>query len=211
MIKVVPKPMSEAFRTKYEAQVRAPGLRWLAENPLPEAKSGEPAPKPKRPPSLWLKVRDELADAFHERCAYTAMWLSHPGEVDHFISADEDRNQLYDWDNFRYCAGWLNSSKKNIRSTQILDPLAIEDDWFELMLPSLELRVTERCPVHLRERADFMLDRLKLRNGPEVRRFRQAMLQLYEREGQSVLPHLDEWAPLLARAIRKQLAAPPAQ
>ena len=211
MIKVVPKPMSEDLRAKYEAKVRGPGSRWLAQNPLLPPKPDEPPPKPKRPPSYWLEVRDDLADAFHERCAYTAMWLSHPGEVDHFISIDEDRTKLYEWENFRYCAGWLNSSKKNIRSTQILDPVAVEDDWFELMLPSLELRVTERCPEDLRERAEFMLDRLKLRNGPEVRRFRLAMLKLYERDGPSVLPHIDEWAPLLARAIRKQMAESPAQ
>lgn len=211
MIKVIPKPMSEELRVKYEAHVRGPGSRWLAENPFSEAKPGEPAPKPKRPPSLWLKVRDELADAFYHRCAYTAARLSAPGEVDHFVSADEDRNKLYEWDNFRYCAGWLNSSKRNIRSTEILDPLAIEDDWFEIVLPSLELRVTEKCPEHLRKRAEFMLDRLKLRNGHEVRRFREEMYNLYEREGPQVLPILDEWVPMIARAIRKQIAEPPAQ
>jgi hypothetical protein len=211
MIKIVPKPMSEELRAKYEARVRGPGSRWLTQNPPVLPKPGEPPPKPKRPPSYWLEVRDELADAFHERCAYTAMWLSHPGEVDHFVSIDEDRAKLYEWENFRYCAGWLNSSKKNIRSTQILDPLAIEDDWFELMLPSLELRVTERCPEDLRDRAEFMLDRLKLRNGLQVRRFRQAMLTLYERNGPKVLADLDELAPLLARAIRKQMAESPTQ
>jgi hypothetical protein len=211
MIKVVPKPMSEELRAKYEAEVQGPGARWLAQNPPVPLKPGEPSPKPKRPPSYWLKVRHELADAFHKRCAYTAMWVADQGEVDHFVSIDEDRSKLYEWENFRYCAGWFNSSKKNIRSTQILDPLAIEDDWFELMLPSLELRVTERCPEHLRKRAEFMLDRLKLRNGQAVRRLREEMYNLYEREGPQVLVYLDEWAPLLARAIRKQMAESPAQ
>jgi hypothetical protein len=79
------------------------------------------------------------------------------------------------------------------------------------MLPSLELRVTERCPEDLRDRAEFMLDRLKLRNGLQVRRFRQAMLTLYERNGPKVLADLDELAPLLARAIRKQMAESPTQ
>jgi hypothetical protein len=211
MIRVVPKPMSDELRAKYEAKVRVPGLRWLAQNPSAESKPGEPPPKTKRPPSYWREVRHELADAFHNRCAYTAMSLFSTAQVDHFVSADEDRSKLYEWENFRYCAGWLNSSKKNIRSTQILDPLAIEDGWFELMLPSLELRVTDRCPEHLRERAEFMLDRLKLRNGPDVRRSRQAWFKLYERDGPKVLPDLDEWAPLLARAIRKQMAESPAQ
>ena len=117
---------------KFEAKVRAPGLRWLAENPAPEPRPGEPALRQKRLPSYWLEVRDDLADAFYERCAYTAMWLSHPGEVDHFVSIEEDRSKAYEWQNLRYCAGWFNSSKQGIPSKNILDPLEVEDDWFEL-------------------------------------------------------------------------------
>jgi hypothetical protein len=204
MIRVVPKPMSEEQRAKFEAKVRIPGARWLTENPLPEASPGEPSPPKKRLPSFWLEVRDDLADAFHERCAYTAMWLSHPGEVDHFVSIDEDRSRAFEWENLRYCAGWVNSSKKNVLSTEILDPLNIEDDWFELLLPSLELRVTERCPEHLRERATHTLERLRL-NDSRARRYRQAFYELYKKNGADVLNTLDEWAPLIARAIRKQL------
>lgn len=211
MIKVVPKPMSEDLRAKYRSKVLEPGTRWLAENPPPEPKPGETAAKSKRPPSYWREVQDDLADAFHDRCAYTAMWLSHPGEVDHFVSIDEDRSKLYEWENFRYCAGWFNSTKQHVRSTQILDPIAIEDDWFEIILPSLELRMTERCPGHLRERATFMLDRLQLGKGQKVIRYRRQFYARYLRDGPRALADLDELAPLLARAIRKQMAETPAQ
>jgi hypothetical protein len=197
VIKVDPKPMSDELRAKFEAKVRIPGERWLAENTPGEKK---------RLPGYWLEVRDELADAFHERCAYTAMWLSHPGQVDHFVSVDEDRSKAYDWNNLRYCAGWLNSCKQGLRSTQIIDPLAVEDGWFEITLPDLQLRVTEQCPEHLRARAELMLDRLKLRNGAQVIRFRRQFYAQYKPEDPSTLARLDAWAPLIARAIRKQMA-----
>jgi hypothetical protein len=158
MIRVDRKPLIDEARARYETSVLGPGRRWLEAHSLTQAEPGEPAPKQERPPDYWCRIREELADAFHDRCAYTAMWLSHPGTVDHFVSIDEDRSRAYDWDNFRYCAGWINSSKQALRSSQLLDPLEIEDDWFEIILPSLELRVTDRCPEHLRERAELMLD-----------------------------------------------------
>lgn len=207
MIRVIRKPMTDETRARYEARVLGPGRRWLEANPPAATNAGEPSPKQKRLPTYWCEIRDDLAHAFHERCAYTAMWLSHPGEIDHFVPIDEDRSQAYDWDNFRYCSGAINSSKQGLRSSQLLDPLEVEDDWFEILLPSLELRVTDRCPEHLRARAEYMLDRLHLRNGRQVIRYRQQFYAQYRPDDPSTLARLDEWAPLLARAIRKQQQA----
>lgn len=206
MIRVVRKPMTEEIRARYETKVLQPGRRWLETNPPVQPQPGEPSTKERRLPAYWCEIRFELAAAFRERCAYTAMWLSEPGDVDHFISIAEDRSKAYDWDNFRYCTGSINSSKQALRSSQLLDPLEVEDDWFELMLPSLELRVTDRCPAHLRPRAEFMLDRLHLRNGEQIIRYRQQFYEIYRPEDPTTLDLLDRWAPLLARAIRKQEA-----
>ncbi|WP_437676237.1 hypothetical protein [Sorangium sp. So ce131] len=206
MIRVDRKPLTEEARGRYEARVLGPGLKWLEAHPPRQAEAGEARPKQARPPDYWREIREDLADAFHERCAYTAMWLSHPGQVDHFVSIDEERSRAYDWDNFRYCAGSINSSKQGIRSSQILDPLEIDDDWFEIILPSLELRVTDRCPEHLRKRAEFMLERLQLGRGHQVIRYRRQFYREYRPEDPSTLERLDRWAPLIARAIRKQQA-----
>ena len=206
MIRVDRKPLPDEARRKYEVKVLGPGLAWLDAHPAPRASTPEAPRNQERPPDYWREIREELADAFHERCAYTAMWLSYPGQVDHFVSIDEDRARAYEWDNFRYCAGWLNSSKQGIRSSRILDPLEIEDDWFEISLPSLELGVTDRCPEPLRERAEFMLDRLHLRKGPQVIRYRRQFYQQYRPGEPRTLELLDQWAPLIARAIRKQEA-----
>ena len=46
-------------------------------------------------------------------CAYSAMYES-VGTVDHFVSFHEDRSKAYEWGNYRYSAGWVNSSKQNV-------------------------------------------------------------------------------------------------
>lgn len=178
----------------FDAEVRQPGQAWLAR--CPEAGS--------RPPPHWNRVRIQLCDAFSGLCAYSAMQLpSHGGHVDHFVSAGEDRNRLYDWTNYRFAAGSINSSKKDLRSSQLLDPFDVEDDWFELLLPSLELRVTAACPEPYRERARFMLKRLGLGDGRQVLHTRHSWMEQFK--AGLPLPSLERNAPLLARAVEKRL------
>jgi hypothetical protein len=174
----------------FNERVFRPGTAWLAANP-----SG-------RPPSLWLGVKGQVISAFDHRCAYSAMWLSPDGEIDHFVSIDEDRRRAYRWRNYRYVAPWLNRSKQHIRASDLLDPFDVEDDWFALELPSLELGVTFTCPVAVRPRADVMLDRLHLRNGETVMRSRRAFYEHYLAE-EVKIGFLDGRAPLIARAIRR--------
>ncbi len=91
---------------------REQGSKWLAKNA-----SG-------RPPDKWSTFRSHLADGFHDLCGYSAMYEPN-GTIDHFVSCDEDRTRAYDWSNYRYIAGWLNSSKKNLPSTDVLDPFEV--------------------------------------------------------------------------------------
>jgi hypothetical protein len=210
VIKIHLEPMSDELRMRYEENVRIPGQRWLEAHPVVEPKAGEPAPKKQRPPSYWREIQPDLARAFHRRCAYTAMWINYDGEVDHAVSVEEDRTKAYDWDNFRYCVGWFNSKKQDARSHQLLDPLLVEDDWFEVSVPDLQLRMTEKCPEHLRSQAEFMLEDLELRNGEKVMLNRETYWNLYEEEGEAALRFIEREAPLVARAIRKDLAQRPA-
>jgi len=124
--------------------------------------------------ATWNKYRSQLTEAFRDLCAYSAQRLNQPGEVDHFVSIDEDRS-------YRLAAGWINSSKQSLRSVDIIDPFEVEDDWFELILPSLQLRVTELCPAELRDRANYTLTRLHLRDDERVIRYRRYWLTAYER------------------------------
>ncbi|NRD62219.1 hypothetical protein HRD49_10720 [Corallococcus exiguus] len=172
--------------------MRAPGRRWLRGNPTALS----------RPPAYWRRCNAQLAAAFFERCAYTAMYLGAPGTVDHFISIDEDRRLAYEWTNFRYSAGWLNSRKQALVSERLMDPFEIEDGWFVLLLPSLQLQVTERCPPQLRERAAKTLRLLGLDHDERVVRYRRQWLEEYERR-RVTLDYLEDKAPLVARAVRE--------
>lgn len=182
----------------FDAQVRQPGRAWLDKNPH------------KNPPhAFWARVRGELAEVFHHRCAYLAIEIFN-GQVDHFVSCNEDRHLAYEWTNYRYCDPGINSRKNSTRADELLDPCTIEDDWFELILPSLQVRVTELCPPELRERANHTLIRLGLRDGEAIIRMRSAWVAHFDELGSDrakFLALLDRQDPMLARALRKRDAA----
>ena len=64
--------------------------------------------------------------------------------------------------------------------------------------------MTENCPPHYRERAQTMLVRLKLGKGEDVVEYRLEWYRMYL-EGELTIDGLERKAPLIARAVRKQL------
>lgn len=75
--------------------------------------------------------------------------------------------------------------------------------WFDLLLPSLQLIVSDRIPPAERARAENTLVRLHLRDDERVIRQRSEWYRMYK-EGEINLDGLRKKAPLLARAIEKQ-------
>ncbi|MFO0757500.1 MAG: hypothetical protein U0359_13470 [Byssovorax sp.] len=127
------------------------------------------------------------------------------GTVDHFVSIDEDRDRAYDWTNYRFSSGWINSSKKSLSSTQIVDPFDVENGWFEVQLPSLQLVLTDRVPAAFRGRAALMLERLHLGQDERIVRQRREWYRMYQ-AGELTFEGLVKKAPLIATAIKKQEA-----
>lgn len=125
------------------------------------------------------------------------------GTVDHFVSWHEDPNLAYEWSNYRYASGWINSSKQNLTSAQLLDPFDVGEDWFEILLPSLQLVATKTIPTKYRKRAQTMLTRLGLRDDERILRQRREWYRLYQ-EKKLTLDGLRELAPLIATAVEKQ-------
>ena len=178
----VPKPAD------FDRRARVPGNQWLADHP-----------DSTRPKDFWSPFKGMLADGFRNLCAYTAMHEP-VGTVDHFVSFNQDRSKAYEWENYRYCAAWINSSKGNVPAGDLLDPHEIEDGWFELLLPSLQLRVSDAVPEEFRERAEYVLIRLHLRNDERVMRQRRVWYQMYQ-DGELTQDLLERMAPLIAAAI----------
>ena len=175
----------------FDDQVRKRGKAWLAEHP-----------QAKRPLDLWSGVKPQLADAFRQLCAYSAMYEP-VGTVDHFVSVKADKSLAYEWSNYRFCSGWLNSSKQD---AAVLDPFEVKDGWFEILLPSLQLVATHAVPQELRAMAEFTLERLRLRDDERVIRQRREWYRMYE-TGELSLDGLGLKAPLIARAVERQRQA----
>jgi hypothetical protein len=178
----------------FNAKARQPGRRWLEQHP----------DATKRPKDYWSAFKGPLAVGFGHLCAYSAMYEP-VGTVDHFVSCHEDRAQAYEWSNYRYASGWINSSKQNLKADQIFDPFEVEDGWFEIILPSLQLVVSDAIPDEHRARAEFVLDRLHLRDDERVLRQRREWYRMYQ-DSELTLEGLRRKAPLIARAIDRQEA-----
>lgn len=188
MIRFEAGPKPQGFSEHVEQR----GADWLVKHPKG------------RPPAYWSDFRPQLADAFQSLCAYSAMFEP-VGTVDHFISVDEDRSKAYDWTNYRYAAAWINSSKASLKSTQLIDPFAVLNTWFEVQLPSMQLILTEEIPAEERPRAEFVLTRLHLGHDERVVRQRREWFRMYQ-DGELTLDGLAKKAPLIAAAVRKASA-----
>lgn len=192
MIRVDPEQLQEP--ADFELKCRQKGAKWLLENPK-AARKGD-----KRPKDFWSRFKPQLSDGFAELCAYGAMYEP-VGTVDHFVPVDADESLAYDWANYRFASGWINSSKQ--KCVEILDPLQVQDGWFEVLLPSLQLvLVPENVPAPLRALAENTLNRLHLRDDERVLRQRRSWYKLFQ-DGKLTLEGLRERAPLIAAAVDK--------
>lgn len=180
----VPEPVD------FEEKVRRAGRAWLRDQP-----------NARRPRDYWSPFKPALAAGFGDLCGYSVMYEP-VGSVDHYISWHTDRSLAYEWSNYRFASEWINKSKQTA-DWRVLDPYEVMDDWFEILLPSLQLVVTDRVPAEHRARAEYTLHRLHLRDDERVMRQRQAWYQMYC-ENQLTLDGLRKKAPLIARAIEKQ-------
>ena len=186
---VAPKPAPWGWRT----HVLKKGRDWLNEGNGRNRSAVRPA-------SFWLAYRNQLGEAFDYICAYTAVYVPN-GQADHFIPWDAvkgtPRAELaYQWSNIRYCDGWVNQSKGK---DAFPDPFVVQDDWFELHLPSLELRATGTHPPHQDAAIKNLLKRVA--RDERVMKTRRRYFEQY-REGIRSLELVDREAPILGMALR---------
>ena len=186
MIPVAPVPEPASF----DEAARKPGNAWLAQHP-----------GMRRPRDYWSRFRGILADGFANRCGYSAMHEP-VGTVDHYRSYTTDPHLTYEWTNHRFASQWLNSSKG---SGEVLDPYEIGEGWFEILLPSLQLVPTDKIPLEVRTRAEATFRRLPLGHDERIVKQRRRWYQQYQ-DGKLSLEGLSDNAPLIAAAVRKQIA-----
>jgi hypothetical protein len=177
----------------FEQRCHQRGLSWLASHPEAE-----------RPYDYWSEFKPQLAQAFRNLCAYTAVFEP-VGTVDHFVSWQASRREqpelAYEWSNYRYAAQWINSSKSS--AGNILDPFEVGNDWFEISLPDLQLHATDKVPAEYQALVRHTLERLPIVHDERILRVRRQWYQEYE-NGEISLAYLETKAPLIAQAVRKR-------
>jgi hypothetical protein len=184
-------PVAKVAKPSGYAKIKAGGDAWLKANPTA-----------KRPKDLWSPFLPELAAGFAHLCGYAAMLDPTGGTVDHYLSWKNHPDLAYEWTNFRFVSYVLNSSKRTADNA-VLDPYLVKRGWFEVILPSLQMRVTDKVPAAHKVAAAFTLTRLKLGNGEKVVRWRRHYYARFQ-AGQLDLDGLRVFAPLVADAVERQ-------
>lgn len=196
MIKVHPRRAPNGF----PANVRNPGRAWLKANAHKNYK------RPRDYWNEWEPCKTELARCFGYRCGYTACWIP-DGEVEHFVSWDAckkagKRHLAYEWSNYRWILPRLNKHKG---TQDFLDPFDVEDDWFEVDIFTLHLRMTSKVPKHMIDKAKRTMKKLGLERDPRILGTREEALARYR--GGSPVAEVERFAPLVGRALRRLLEA----
>ena len=179
----------------FDERCRRRGRKWLRAHPAYD-----------RPEGYWTEFEPNLREVFRGLCAYCVM-MTMKAEVDHFIPVailkKEGQDELaYEWSNFRYGDKTLNGRKwKHL----VLDPFEVQDGWFAILLPSLQLVSTDRLPKKHRKKAAFTLEKLGLTNDEVIVRYRRQWFEMYQ-TGELTLDGLRRVAPLIARAVDQDLA-----
>jgi hypothetical protein len=122
------------------------------------------------------------------------------GTIDHYLSKKNRPDLTYEWSNYRYCTRQVNSLKGNY-DDRVLDPFEVQDDWFEIQIPSLQMLLTDKVPPDQREKAEFTLRQLQLQDSEWIIDHRADYYDDYC-DGKITLELIDRDAPLLAKAIR---------
>lgn len=111
-------------------------------------------------------------------------------------------DQVYEWQNYRLCAGIVNSKKGSLLS--LVDPFSIGRGWFVLNLFSLHVERGTEAPQAEWERVEATLPVLNHRLCVSERQEYLRCYQLGPGAGGIDLAYLESRAPFLAAELRRQ-------
>jgi|ERR1051326_3212873 hypothetical protein len=131
MIHVDPQPEP----THFNARVRLRGQAYLARiGHTPTTKEWESH-------SYWREILPNLHESYGGICAYSCHWIPYDtgaDTVEHFIAKSIQPGQAYEWNNYRLVCATLNGRKGT--NAVVLDPFVIDNGWFVLDFPSLQVK-----------------------------------------------------------------------
>jgi hypothetical protein len=191
MIHVDPKPEPPVF----EARVGRPGALFLGKNCHPTSRQWENH-------SYWRRVLPQLHAAYDGICTYSSEFIPYLTGVDtveHFLPKTEHPTQAYSWANYRLVCLRMNGRKG---TRHILDPFRIENTWFVLQFPSLQVLLGPSIPVDLLSAANETISVLDL-NGEASIRSRERWVRDYCRSDITEA-YLQRNAPFIHMELQRQ-------
>lgn len=168
----------QAEPADFDANVRQPGLAWLAAQGI--ATNG-PLPKKVKIPAYWSHSNQSLWEAYDGVCAYLAIyfeWVTGASSTDHFVAKSRDVGQAYEWSNYRLSC--LGPNRNKNKYDDVLDPIGLAADTFVLNLVSGEISANRNLDKPAAVLARKTIKRLKL-DSPEHNRMRQRHYNQYLR------------------------------
>lgn len=192
MIRVISMPEPADF----DNLVRQPGLIFLSSCPNPTTKQFEKHP-------YWRAIKSELRSSYSHVCAYSCQHIplvTGNDNVEHFVPKAPNPNQAYEWVNYRLVCGLLNSRKG---TRLILDPFIIQDGWFRIQFPSLQIHPDKDLKDSIKDQVNNTIDILKLNHEGDCIPSRRRFIDGYC-SGKYGMNHLEEEAPFLAKELIRQ-------
>ena len=185
------KVSQQAEYPAFDRSVRQPGLAFLRQTPRPTSRQFNRR-------NYWNRALTELHAAYAGICAYTAMYLPDRGTVDHFFPKGTFPRLAYEWTNYRLSSGRVNGFKG--KSTDVLDPFQIGDDWFHLDVPSCLIRANGQLGPDLKAQIHTTIDILRLNSDDTYVQERCNILVAFAKD-EIKFDFLNNRYPFLAREV----------
>lgn len=163
---------------------------------------------PDKFPTYWTDVRktdnnsalDDMMAAYGQLCAYLGMRLERATgspTIDHYIPKQPGWRLVYEWSNYRLCAGCVNGAKG---TADVVDPFVVQPGWFELDLGTFLVR---RGPAYPAAHVPRLAETLRILNLRACVAQRGQYITDY-RSGVIDLPYVERNAPFIALELRRQ-------
>lgn len=197
----------------FDATVRQPGrsaiLELVGQAPARPRKGRARKPRATREadipaaafPPYWRQALPELREAYKGRCAFLALYIeaaTGDDSVDHMLPKSRHWDRVYEWSNYRLCAGLINAHKGDLDG--IIDPFECQPGWFALEMIGYQVTLGPSLPADKVAQAEATLPLL---NRRECRKQREEYVRDYENR-EIALPYLERRAPFVALELRRQ-------
>ncbi len=185
--------------SNFDADVRQPGITWLNSKGI--ALNAPPPAKTKFKP-CWQACTEQLWESYSGTCAYLAIFFEFStgaASTDHFIAKSKDAGQAYEWNNYRLSA--LGPNRNKNKFDDVLDPIGLAPDTFELNLSNGKISPNKALPPKAKAEARKTITRLKL-DSPTNRKMRARHFLNYLRNNDEV--GLRELSPFVWYEAKRQ-------